>query len=113
MPPFNVVALPGDKKVTLTWQLPAIKDRATIFQYKIYGALPIGMAENVIASVPASADPVVEIAGLDNGEIYDFYVTAVDSNKGESSYSYKVSAAPGEANAPPDPPQNLRLQFQR
>jgi len=100
-PPFNIVALAGDKKVTITWQFPAIKDRGTITEYKIYNALPIGNEANVIATVPASADPVIEITELVNDVNYLFYVTAVDSIKGESSYSYRVNAQPVKALAAP------------
>jgi hypothetical protein len=101
VPPFGVSAIPSDKMVSITWQLPALIDRATISQYRVYDATVKGN-EKLVSSIASSAAPFVNVTGLTNDVEYLFYVTAVGTN-GESSYSYKVSAIPRSGVLPPSP----------
>jgi len=107
VPPFNVTTSPNDGRVTITWDIPASISASTITHYRVYNVT--GISNPV---VPGTLKPVAEvsgstytttISGLVNGNSYDFVVTAVDSNKGESSYSYKVTEVPRIVKTPKSP----------
>lgn len=98
VPPFNVKALPGDGKVTLTWDPPAEIARKTIIGYRVYrlaGKTKTIQGEAVTGNMNCSKT----VTGLQNKIPYEFSVTAVDKNKGESGLSYKIRVIPGRIDS--------------
>lgn len=98
-PPFQVVAIAGNSEVYLSWTAPAESSRNAISEFRIYDVS--GTAE---PRIPGDFKPVKTVTGnslfqatvseLTNGQAYTFAVTAVNPEKGESSYSYLVTATP-------------------
>ncbi len=88
--PRNVVATPGDGAVQLTW---APNDSAYFDYYYVYSGKdgaeiqPKDTLWNVM-------DTTLVIGGLKNGELYQFYVMAVNRFGKESSFPPKITATP-------------------
>ena len=113
VPPLNVQAKAKNAGVVVQWDPPV--DLATITGFRIYNVT--GEAKPVIpggktpsAIVAGNAIFSQTINGLNNGTNYDFVVTAVDSVKGEGSYSYIVSATPNVNIKEPKPPTDVLAQ---
>ncbi len=95
VPPFNVRAIPANGKITLKWDPPAeiAIDSITGFNvYKLVGQTKMLVGGTVAGNTNCSKT----ISGLQNGSAYEFAVTAIDKEKGESGLSYKVRATPGK-----------------
>ena len=98
-PPFDVVATPSGSSVQLTWAAPSAAHLSTITRFRVYDIT--GLNDPV---VPGLLTPVATVEGnstlsatinnLTVGQSYEFAVTAVDSVKGESGYSYSASVVP-------------------
>ena len=93
VPPFNVSASPGNGKVTLTWDPPADVAIETITGFNVY-ELSGKTRKLVEGTVPKNTNYSKTIAGLHNGSTYEFAVTTIDKEKGESGVSYKVRVTP-------------------
>ena len=75
---------------------------STITQYKIYDYNPdTGNLTNSRTLSNTAFEYL--ISGLTNGVEYNFVVTAIDSIKGESSFSYSVQAIPASKPKPLPP----------
>ncbi|MGC2063885.1 MAG: fibronectin type III domain-containing protein [Thermodesulfovibrionales bacterium] len=85
--PVNVIATPGDGQATISWDASA---GAT--SYNIYYGTTSGNLKASGLRIPGATSPWV-ISGLSNGVLYNFVVTAVNSNV-ESAESTQVSATP-------------------
>ena len=98
-PLFDVSATPNGNSIQLTWSAPSDAYLNTITRFHVYDIT--GLIDPV---VPGSLTPVATVEGnstfsatinnLTVGQSYEFAVTAVDSIKGESSYSYSASVVP-------------------
>jgi cellulose 1,4-beta-cellobiosidase len=95
LPPANLVATPGDGRVTLTW--PA---SAGATSYNVMRSLVSAGPFVAIANVPATTYADTNVA---NGTTYFYYVTALN-DAGTSDPSKKVSATPA---AVPQTPTGL------
>ncbi len=105
-PPLNLKLRAGDGYVNLTWQ-PSMDDGGPgIKEYKIYSGTSSG-GETYFTYVPASQlwynDTMVT-----NGQIYYYYVTAVNYVQLESDPSNEEHATPQTGVTVPSAPQNLQ-----
>jgi fibronectin type 3 domain-containing protein len=106
-PPANLVAIVGDARVSLSWQLPGSDGGSPITNYKIYrGTSPNG--ESWLATVGADVFSYTDTP-VTNGVTYYYYVTAVNVI-GESGRSNEVSATPVPAATVPDAVLNLTAE---
>ena len=88
--PQNLAATAGDTKVDLTWSVPVNNGGSPITGYKIYRAPAIGpVAYITTVNVASYTD-----AGLTNGNIYRYAVSAVNTAGFESALSAEASATP-------------------
>lgn len=88
--PTNVVATAGDGVIQLTWT----PNDTTFFDYYYVYSGKDGqqiMPNDTLWSVN---DTSVVIGGLENGELYQFYVIAVNRFGRESSFPQKITATP-------------------
>lgn len=96
--PGEVRAIPGDKKITISWKPVADTDAAGYLVY--YGETP-GMywgTESNLGSSPIDVGNVTEItvSNLDNNKLYYFSIVAYDTTSPphHSGFSEEVSARP-------------------
>jgi len=109
VPPMNVNAAAAPGAVIVRWDPQASGASDTITGYKVYDYDPDTQAISNPRDVGLTN--TATITGLSNSDTYHFAVTAVDSEKGESSWSYPVSMSP---NGRPRPmPPTLRLRNDR
>jgi fibronectin type 3 domain-containing protein len=103
-PPVNLVALPGNQKINLSW---SANIEADFSHYNIR----FGTAPGVYgAPINGGTATTYQINNLVNGTIYYIVLTAVDISANESGYSSEVTAAPqagGGDTTPPAPPTGL------
>ena len=102
VPPFGVTATAGDKSALIKWNPHPAIDQETITEFKIYNYDPITGE----LSVPRTVNKTVFeylVSGLEQGKEYYFAVTAMDSTKGESSYSYPIKVIPASKPNPLPP----------
>ncbi len=86
--PQNLVAVPGDGNVSLSWQAPSNDGGSAITNYKVYRN---GTLIATIGNVSAYAN-----GGLTNGITYSYQISAVNSI-GEGAKSTAVTAMPAPA----------------
>lgn len=87
-PPVVQSAVPGDRKVTLTWsEVPGT------VTYDVYASKVSGFYGEPVLIVGGDASSC-EVTGLDNGITYYFVVSAITSD-GTSLRSQEISAVPG------------------
>jgi fibronectin type 3 domain-containing protein len=98
--PQNLVAMPGNGQVTLTWSAPSSDGGSPITAYYIYRGLSSG-SETYLTQVSGSTLAYTN-TGLTNGVAYYYRVTAVNS-VGEGPASNEVSATPSSATKPTAP----------
>jgi fibronectin type 3 domain-containing protein len=103
-PPVKAVAIGGDARVSLSWQVPGSNGGSPITNYKIYRGTSSG-GESWLATVGADVFSYTD-ASVTNGVTYFYYVTAVNAI-GESGPSNEVSATPLPAASVPDAVRNL------
>jgi len=101
VPPFNVQAAFGDGTVSLSWDTPADVAIGTITGFNVY-KLTGQTWKLVKGRVSGNTNCLKTISGLRNGSTYEFAVTAIDKEKGESGLSYKVRATPKKIFKMPD-----------
>lgn len=85
--PTGLTALPGITQMTLTWDASTEWD---FDHYAIYSAL----TTQTLAKVGDATSPTFAVTGLDNAQVYDFVVVAVDRFGNVSEPSTVVSAQP-------------------
>ncbi|MCE7735752.1 MAG: hypothetical protein GPJ54_12790 [Candidatus Heimdallarchaeota archaeon] len=98
--PQNLESTYSDQSVDLNWDAPTDDGGLTIFQYHIFRATSIGGPYTDIGQSPTTS---YSDAGLTNGQIYYYYVTA-ENTKGQGGDSTIISVIPAIA---PSPPTNL------
>ncbi len=98
--PQNLIVIPGDSFVNLTWMPPASDGGSAILNYTIYRGTAPG-AEVFLLVIGPSLGYID--SGLTNGQTYYFKVSATSAT-GEGAQSNEASATP--ANVPSEP-QNL------
>jgi len=86
-PPTGLSAVPGDRRVDLTWNLSPEPD---VIGYRVYRSLNPGGPYTGIAD---STTPAYSDLGLTNGVTYRYVVTARDA-RFESGYSDEAAATP-------------------
>jgi len=97
VPPQNVTIVEGDTELTLYWEAPVSLTNITQFDvYDVTGdATPqVPGALTAVGTVSGNTTFKKTITGLTNAQAYNLVVTATDSVKGESSYSYIITATP-------------------
>ncbi len=92
----NVVAVPGDSKITLSWD--ASTDNVGVTGYKIYygteSVTKDGQQYN-LGFVKTDNVTTSDVTGLTNGTTYYFAITALDAEGNESiNYSVEVNGTP-------------------
>ena len=97
-PPQNLVLTPGDKKITMTWEEPDGNGGSPITGYKVQRGIE-GISAEVIKVDLGPNVFTYTWSGLKNGEIYTFYVWAVNA-VGESFLRFG-GAAPEAPATPP------------
>jgi hypothetical protein len=87
LPPFNVVVSPGNQQTVLTWDANTYD--SGVKGYKIYKGTSSGSYtfDQTVTSTAAT------IIGLANNTT-NYFVITTNSDRGESGYSYEVSAIP-------------------
>jgi len=91
--PQNLVATPGESKVTLTWQAPADDGGSDITGYKIYRG-PVEGTASLIGTVGAGILTYEDTTGT-VGATYSYHVVATNAN-GAGAESAIVNAASQE-----------------
>ena len=99
--PTNLVAVAGNKQVTLTWSAAA---GAT--SYTVYWATSTGVTKKSGTALPSATSPKKH-AGLNNGATY-YYVVTAKNTYGESAESLEASAKPQGTTSPPAAPTGLK-----
>jgi hypothetical protein len=89
VPPFNVVAVPREKQVELSWS--GKESAAGLVGYKVYAGTAPGKYDLYPSGKHVGGQTSVVIGGLNPGRVYYFAVTSVDKKRGESGVSYEVS----------------------
>lgn len=99
--PQNLVASPGNKKITLTWSAPLDDGGATVNAYRLYRGTSSG-GEKFLVMLSGSSLSYVDNP-LKNGVMYYYKASARNSN-GVSLPSNEASATPAK---PPNAPRTL------
>ena len=94
-PPTDLVAIPADRSVTISFAPPTSNGGSAITNYKY----SLNNAAWISVS-PASANTSIKITNLTNGILYSFRVKAVNSI-GESEASTEVTAVPATIPSAP------------
>lgn len=93
VPPMGLQGFNGDAQGTIKWESPASGHSSNITSYNVYEYTPADGSYANPTSIPAGTTTAT-ITGLINGFDNWFVVTAVDSVKGESGFSYPVYIRP-------------------
>ncbi len=93
--PRNLLAVPGDSRVDLSWSAPASDGGSPVTAYSVYRGTSSG-AETLLATVGNVLN--YTDAQVANGQPY-FYAVSATNGLGEGGRSNEVVATPG--NAPP------------
>src|SRR5437773_1930450 len=102
-PPQGLTATAGDGTVDLAWSAPGSDGGSPITNYKVYR----GTSQNGESFLTELGDVLsYSDTGLNNGQTYYYYVTAVNSI-GDSGPSNEASATPNAPATPPGAPQRL------
>jgi len=101
-PPVNLVAVPSDGQMSLSWQAPVDDGGSAVTGYRVYRKTG-SSSYSLLATVVTLA---YTDGSVSNGVTYFYVVTAVNA-AGESPYSNEVSATPGQEVVAPDAPTNL------
>ena len=101
--PRTLSARTGDGHVHLSWIAPSNDGGSPITEYKLYRGT--GSGGEIYYNSVAGNRLDLNDTDVVNGEIYYYYVTAVNS-EGESNASNEVSATP---RGPPSAPSNFEL----
>lgn len=102
-PPLELVAVPGDRTVSLSWQPPAQSGSSPVTNYRVYRGTVSGELALLrdVGKTLAFTD-----GGVENGRPYYYKVSAA-SSVGEGARSREASATPGGAAGVPTEPRNL------
>lgn len=107
-PPSNLTAVPGDQKVTLSWDNAA--GALSTSAYILYWRTAAGVTPANGQSIPTVSSPHTE-TGLTNGQTY-YYVVTARNDRGESLPSSEISVVPNPTPPPAVitlPPTNVIL----
>lgn len=93
--PQNLIAVPGNSQITLSW---APNTEPDISRYIIYSSQQLGFTPTLGDSVGGVNHPDSSYAhvGLTNGITYYYRISAIDNLGNESEFSEEVSAIPFE-----------------
>ena len=89
--PQNLTATPGNQQITLRWNANSESD---LVKYRIYRGTSSPATTLIDSVVGAPPDTFFTDAGLANGQIYYYRITAVDNAGNESEFSAEVSETP-------------------
>ena len=90
--PTNLLAVPGDAAVSLTWTAPASDGGVPLTGYKVYRGVN-GGAKSLLTTVGV-APTSFQDSGLTNGSLYSYEVSAVNQAPLEGPRSNEASATP-------------------
>lgn len=93
VPPMGLIGINGDAQCTIRWDRAEGNHSANITEYKVYDYNPDTKVMSNPRTVSSSLNETT-ITGLTNGFNHWFVVTAVDSVKGESGFSYPIYIRP-------------------
>ena len=104
-PPVNLMAIPGDAQVTLTWDHPpVVPEGARISHYEAAGLTSGGeLVDDVIYLIPFET-PTVTFEGLTNGEPYQFLVLSADDQGTPDNFEDDLLSDPATVTATPEAP---------
>jgi len=105
-PPQNLNAIPGNKKVFLSWDSPSSNGGLSLIEYNIYRREASGSSILIKHNSPDSLSYLDSDTSLVNGNSYLYTVTA-KNDLGESDRSNEINVVPTPDIYPPSPPQNL------
>ncbi|MBU0713667.1 VCBS repeat-containing protein, partial [bacterium] len=97
--PQNLTAFPGNQQITLRWDANTEPDLAKYRIYRNTSSPATTLIDSVVGTPP---DTVYIDAGLVNGQIYYYRITAVDNAGNESEFSDEVFATPVETGTVTD-----------
>ncbi|MFA6440044.1 MAG: LamG-like jellyroll fold domain-containing protein, partial [Bacteriovoracaceae bacterium] len=100
--PVNLVAVPGDGSISLSWDANTESDFAKYYVYADTAANPLIRIDSIFVI----GNSLSTLSGLTNYVQYYFRVTSVDTSGNESNYSNEVNSYPVDLT-PPAVPQNL------
>ncbi len=86
-PPQSLMAVSGDRQVTLVWEPNTEGD---LLRYRVYG----GTSPDPMTVVDSTAATISTVVDLSNGTLYFFRITAVDQALNESDYSAQLGIMP-------------------
>ncbi|MBD3338571.1 MAG: hypothetical protein GF353_05665, partial [Candidatus Lokiarchaeota archaeon] len=91
--PTNVQAIPGDSRITLSWNQNAELDLShyNIYRHQNQGFTPT--ESNLLTTVLKPASDYIDLDVI-NDQTYYYRISAVDSSGNESEFSNEVSAKP-------------------
>ncbi|MCB0832885.1 MAG: hypothetical protein KDC45_05440, partial [Bacteroidetes bacterium] len=101
--PQNLVGVPDNQRVKLTWRKNSEADMAKYFVYAGQSLNPTTLVD----STATGNDTTLTVYGLVNGTRYYFRITAMDTLRQVSGFSNEVSIVAGDAT-PPAPPSGLQ-----
>jgi len=89
--PTNVITVPGNQEVTVSWEGPLVTGGETITGYSVtYGSS--GTGNYTTAGCTTTSATNCTVTGLSNGQDYTFLVTATNSiGTGPAAYSSSVA----------------------
>lgn len=86
--PMNFIATAGDAEIRLSW---TSVDPEEVDHYRVYAKSEVEQLEPI-----DTEDTFLKITPLDNGKLYDFFVTALDREDNESKPSNIIALTPSK-----------------
>ena len=98
--PENLMVVPGNEQVMLSWSQPTSNGGSSIVRYE--------WSQDQASWTPVGLNRSVTVGSLNNGTLYTFYVRAVNGVR--EGPAADVQARPSATATVPGPPRNLKAQ---